>query len=155
MGRRTVGRSRRRTSGAIEPSGRGDVPLISPRARTLLTTLGFSLDHAREITGSGPGGRIVDRDVTAWAEARSGQAQVSPSATGGLTVARTIPLRGRRGTIASRMVSSLQTAAQLTSVLELDVKPLVELRAQTQRGGGVAAHRDHFDRRQARRGRAA
>ena len=127
----------RRTSGAIEPSGRGDVPLISPRARTLLTTLGFSLEHAREITGSGPGGRIVDRDVTAWAEARSGQAQVSPSATGGLTVARTIPLRGRRGTIASRMVSSLQTAAQLTSVLELDVKPLVELRTQLNEAGAT------------------
>jgi pyruvate/2-oxoglutarate dehydrogenase complex dihydrolipoamide acyltransferase (E2) component len=54
-----------------------------------------------------------------------------------LTVARTIPLRGRRGTIASRMVSSLQTAAQLTSVLELDVKPLVELRAQLNEAGAT------------------
>jgi pyruvate/2-oxoglutarate dehydrogenase complex dihydrolipoamide acyltransferase (E2) component len=52
-----------------------------------------------------------------------------------VTVARTIPLRGRRGTIASRMVASLQTAAQLTSVLELDVKPLVELRARLNEAG--------------------
>ena len=50
-------------------------------------------------------------------------------------VASTIPLRGRRGTIARRMVASLQTAAQLTSVLELDVKPLVELRAQLNDAG--------------------
>jgi pyruvate dehydrogenase E2 component (dihydrolipoamide acetyltransferase) len=102
-------------------------PLISPRARTLLSKLGFSLEDAREIVGTGPSGRIVDRDVTAWADARSGQA---PAAPGELTLAGTIPLRGRRGTIATRMVASLQTAAQLTSVLELDVKPLVELRSR-------------------------
>ena len=35
------------------------------------------------------------------------------------------------------MVSSLQTAAQLTSVLELDVKPLVELRAQLNEAGAT------------------
>ena len=35
------------------------------------------------------------------------------------------------------MVSSLQTAAQLTSVLEIDVKPLVELRAQLNESGAT------------------
>ena len=50
---------------------------------------------------------------------------------------RSLPLRGRRGTIASRMVSSLQTAAQLTSVVELDVKPLLELRAQLNAEGAM------------------
>lgn len=104
-------------------------PLVSPRARALLAKLGFPLERAQEIAGSGPGGRITDRDVAAWAEARPAQSQSAPAGTG-LTVHGTVPLRGRRGTIASRMVSSLQTAAQLTSVLELDVKPLVELRAQ-------------------------
>ena len=54
---------------------------------------------------------------------------------GPLTVARTIPLRGRRGTIATRMLTSLQTSAQLTSVLELDVKPLVELRSRLNEAG--------------------
>ena len=44
-------------------------PLVSPRARALLRQLGFTLEDAREISGSGPGGRIVDRDVAAWAEA--------------------------------------------------------------------------------------
>ena len=116
-------------TGAPAPArGRAEAPLVAPRARALLAKLGFSLEHAREITGTGPGGRILDSDVAAWAEGRSAQAQ-APT-TGAITVARTISLRGRRGTIASRMVSSLQTAAQLTSVLELDVKPLVDLRAQ-------------------------
>jgi pyruvate dehydrogenase E2 component (dihydrolipoamide acetyltransferase) len=115
---------------------RGDVPLVSPRARALLTKLGYSLEHAREITGSGPGGRITDRDVAVWAQARSMQLEVAASAgSAELTVQRTIPLRGRRGTIAARMVSSLQTTAQLTSVLEIDVEPLVALRRQLNGAG--------------------
>lgn len=108
-----------------------DGPLVSPRARALLERLGFPLEAAREIPASGPGGRILDRDVAAWAEARAGTASApAPAEPADLipTVAETIPLRGRRGTIAERMVSSLQTAAQLTSVLEIDVKPLVGLR---------------------------
>ena len=108
--------------------------LVSPRARTLLSKLGFALEDARAIVGSGPGGRIVDRDVTAWADARSAAA---PAAPDGLTVAGAIPLRGRRGTIATRMVASLQTAAQLTSVLELDVKPLFELRSRLNEAGAT------------------
>jgi pyruvate/2-oxoglutarate dehydrogenase complex dihydrolipoamide acyltransferase (E2) component len=110
-------------------------PLVSPRARALLTSLGFTLEHAREITASGANGRIVDTDVAAWAAARSAQPQQAGPAE--LTVRETIPLRGRRGTIASRMVASLQTAAQLTSVLELDVKPLVELRAELNAAGAA------------------
>jgi pyruvate/2-oxoglutarate dehydrogenase complex dihydrolipoamide acyltransferase (E2) component len=100
-------------------------PHIAPRARALLKELGFTLDEAVQITGTGPGGRIIDRDVAAWAAARS------PSS---LTVSETIPLRGRRGTIAKRMVESLQTAAQLTSVVEIDGTPLVDLRARSSAG---------------------
>jgi pyruvate/2-oxoglutarate dehydrogenase complex dihydrolipoamide acyltransferase (E2) component len=97
-------------------------PLVAPRARALLKELGFTVADAAHITGTGPGGRIVDRDVTAWAATRS---------RGSLTVSETIPLRGRRGTLARSMVESLQTAAQLTSVLEIDVKPIVELRSRS------------------------
>jgi len=114
-----------------ETPSRAKAPLVAPRARALLAKLGLSLEQAREITGSGPGGRILDRDVAAWADAQSPtQQSASTTGAGDLTVNSTIPLRGRRRTIATRMVSSLQTAAQLTSVLELDVKPLVDLRAR-------------------------
>jgi len=111
-----------------------DAPLVSPRARALLSRLGLTLEDAREIPGSGPGGRIVDSDVTAWAEARRAPSERPP---GGLTVAREIPLRGRRRTIATRMLASLQETAQLTSVLELDVKPLVDFRRRLNDEGAV------------------
>ena len=91
-----------------------------------------------EISGSGPGGRIVDRDVAAWAEGH--RVKAGPGDAEALTVVSEIPLRGRRRTIATRMVSSLQESAQLTSVLELDVKPLVELRARLNEGC-VGPHR--------------
>src|SRR5207302_6032127 len=46
-------------------------------------------------------------------------------------------LRGARGAIASRMLRSVQTTAQLTSVLELDASPVVDLRRST--GAGYTA----------------
>ncbi len=70
--------------------------------------------------------------MAAWAEGR--RAQPVPSQTAGLTVVREVPLRGRRKTIATRMLASLQESAQLTSVLELDVLPLVRLRADLNEG---------------------
>jgi pyruvate dehydrogenase E2 component (dihydrolipoamide acetyltransferase) len=76
---------------------------------------------------------VLDRDVAAWAEARGAKADAAEAP--GLTVGATIPLRGRRGVIAARMTESLHAAAQLTSVLELDVKPLVDLRAQLNDAG--------------------
>ena len=116
-------------------ASRTGAPLIAPRARALLERLGCSLDDAAQIAGSGPGGRILDRDVAAWAAARPAALQPPGAPPAELTVTRTIPLRGRRRTIATRMVSSLQTAAQLTSVLEIDVKPLVELRVAMNAAG--------------------
>jgi pyruvate/2-oxoglutarate dehydrogenase complex dihydrolipoamide acyltransferase (E2) component len=124
-----------RTAGATARASaarRREAAPVSPRARALL---GLSVEHAAEIPGSGPGGRILDRDVAAWADARSGTPGVQPGAAGELTVTGTIPLRGRRATIAGRMLSSLQTSAQLTSVLELDMKPLVEFRSRLNEEG--------------------
>jgi pyruvate/2-oxoglutarate dehydrogenase complex dihydrolipoamide acyltransferase (E2) component len=132
-----------RAAGAVAPAAapeaplpaatRRDGPLVSPRARALLRQLGYTVDDLGAIAGTGPEGRVTDRDVAAWHEAR-GRAD-PPSAPGGLTVAGEIPLRGRRRTIATRMLASVQGSAQLTSVLELDVKPLVELRARLNEAG--------------------
>jgi pyruvate/2-oxoglutarate dehydrogenase complex dihydrolipoamide acyltransferase (E2) component len=122
-----------RPAAATPREGRQAGPLVAPRARALMKELGLSPEDVHEIEGTGPGGRILDRDVAAWAAAREGAAAPRADADG-LTVTRTIPLRGRRKTIATRMVNSLQTAAQLTSVLELDVKPLVDLRSRLNEG---------------------
>jgi pyruvate/2-oxoglutarate dehydrogenase complex dihydrolipoamide acyltransferase (E2) component len=114
------------------PARDGAAP-ISPRARAILRSHDLTVDEVAGLVGSGPGGRVLDRDVQAWLDAHDAAASGPPS---GLTVRATVPLRGRRRTIAERMVASLQTAAQLTSVLELDVSPLVEFRNSTGATGG-------------------
>jgi pyruvate/2-oxoglutarate dehydrogenase complex dihydrolipoamide acyltransferase (E2) component len=97
---------------------------ISPRARALLGERGIRLEEAANIVGTGADGRVTDRDVGSWLQSRE---------AAGAGVERRIPLRGVRGAIASRMLHSLQTSAQLTSVLELDATSVVELR----RSGGA------------------
>lgn len=92
----------------------------SPLARKLAKDAG--LDLAR-VTGTGPGGRIVKRDVLA-AEA------VAPNARqiGGEQVLAEVPLTGMRGAIAGRMQQSLANSAQLTSNWESDITNLLAQR---------------------------
>jgi pyruvate dehydrogenase E2 component (dihydrolipoamide acetyltransferase) len=90
----------------------------TPIARRMAAQHGIDL---ATITGSGPGGRIVEADVQAAIE--------KATATGPQRrVLRRIPLTGRRGVIARRMMDSLAKRAQLTIVREIDVTELVETR---------------------------
>lgn len=95
----------------------------SPLARKLARDRGLDL---AAIQGSGPGGRIVKRDVLA---AKAPAAAPSLSAPGTLTVKATVPLKGMRGAIARNMVQSLQTAAQLSHFSEVDATRLLKARA--------------------------
>jgi pyruvate dehydrogenase E2 component (dihydrolipoamide acetyltransferase) len=83
--------------------------VATPAARKLAKDSGVDL---AAIAGSGPGGRITREDVEAAVAARGS------------------PLRGMRKTIAERMLTSLQSTAQLTLVTEADVTPLVRRRAE-------------------------
>ncbi len=98
----------------------------SPLARKLARDR--SLDLAT-LTGSGPGGRIVKRDVLA-AQVAPATAAIAVAAPGTLTVKGTVPLKGMRGAIARRMTQSLQTAAQLSQFSEVDATRLLEARAR-------------------------
>lgn len=95
------------------------------------------------LTGTGVGGRIRKQDVLAAAEAaraaKTAAATPSAPAATGASAASPSPaaaaLRGRtekmsrlRGVLASRLVESLQTAAQLTTVVEVDVTRVSRLR---------------------------
>jgi 2-oxoisovalerate dehydrogenase E2 component (dihydrolipoyl transacylase) len=88
--------------------------------------------HAREsavplerVTGSGPGGRILHRDVDAWREAAAGR-------TSGIVADRDavqeIQVIGLRRRIADRMVQSKRSIPHFTYVEEIDVTELESLR---------------------------
>ena len=120
---------------------------VTPIVRKLAKDKGVDLST---VTGTGVGGRIRKQDVEAAAkaaeEARAAAAVPAPAAEAPAPAAAKsasakpevdTTLRGRtekmsrlRQVIADRMIDSLQTSAQLTTVVEVDVTRVAALRAR-------------------------
>ena len=117
---------------------------VTPIVRKLASDNNIDLST---VTGTGVGGRIRKQDIEAAVASRPASAPVAaaaaaaspaPTATAATTAkhaAPASPLRGStekmsrlRKVIAERMVESLQTTAQLTSVVEVDVTRVAALR---------------------------
>ena len=112
---------------------------VTPIVRKLARDLGVDL---ATVSGTGVGGRVRREDVeAAAAAARAAAATPAPAAAPTVkaeAVREPSPLRGTtekmsrlRQTIARRMVESLQTTAQLTTVIEVDVTRVAALRARS------------------------
>ena len=99
---------------------------ISPVARKKAEE--HALDITR-ITGTGPEGRIVRKDIEkAIAAKEVAPASVPAETIGEKRVKQTIPLKGMRGAIAEHMHRSLSVSAQLTAMGEIDMSHMVRLR---------------------------
>jgi pyruvate dehydrogenase E2 component (dihydrolipoamide acetyltransferase) len=111
---------------ALEPAA-GRI-LASPRARKLAREKGVDLAL---VTGSGPHGRIVERDVLDYLTLLPKEAPTPLPAppTVGPTV-ESVPLTGLRHIIAERMAASAHTTARVTLVTEADATAFVETREQ-------------------------
>lgn len=107
---------------AGEPGTRSRVE-VTPAARRLAKEHKVELGDVR---GTGPGGRITEDDV---------RHLIAPAI--GPAAAEVIPLRGTRGTVARRMLSSLQTAAQFTLTTDADVTDAMLLRERLKADLGV------------------
>jgi len=87
----------------------------------------------RQLKGSGPGGRILNRDVEEAIAARATTApQAAPAWSGevfdGIRVKASLPLRGMRKAIAEHMMRSLEATAQTSFAGEVDMSALIQLR---------------------------
>ncbi|WP_337869485.1 dihydrolipoamide acetyltransferase family protein [Meiothermus sp.] len=128
---------------------------ISPRARRLAAQAGL---HTHGISGSGPGGRVIERDVRALLEnphpvppppkeapspstslafeqpSTPPPASPHPGTPVGYTAPplpwQTLPLQGVRKRVAERMQQSLQQTAQLTLHAYVEVEGLLKLRQE-------------------------
>jgi 2-oxoglutarate dehydrogenase E2 component (dihydrolipoamide succinyltransferase) len=121
------------------PAGDGEAgPYVTPLVRKMAAEHGVDL---ASVQGTGVGGRIRKQDVLDAAEAAKqaqaapAPAQSAPAAAAPSAPSAPSPLRGRtepmsrlRKVIAKRMVESLQTSAQLTTVVEVDVTSIARLR---------------------------
>src|SRR6266851_841558 len=99
----------------ITSEGGSRGPQVTPLARRVAKEHGIELNG---VTGTGPGGRITEQDVSLFlAGSSSSDARE-----------QVIPLTGKRGVIARRMTESLQSSAQLTLTTEANVTVLVRQR---------------------------
>ena len=133
---------------------------VSPRARALAAEKGINLAN---VAGSGPGGRIIERDVVAAADSVAkmtplakaialetgavapkcgsglagtarGVDMVAPSTTAAVADDSVVkPISNMRKLIAKAMHASLQNSAQLTHHLGADARRIMELRKAAKR----------------------
>ena len=114
-------RARRRRGGAK----------ISPRARKLAETKGVDYEA---LSGSGPGGRIMVRDIEAAPSRAAGQAVAAGPAAGPARPAGPVqpvsetPIKGVRKLIAERMHASIASTAQLTMDGSADARAILAYR---------------------------
>lgn len=138
-------------------------PVAAPVSGSYLTPLVRKVAQEKgvdisQVVGTGIGGRIRKEDVLAHAEAKAAapvaavpavSAAAAPAApvapapapSAPAPAATVSPLRGTtekmtnlRKIVASRMVEALQTQAQLTTVVEVDVTKLAKLRGKAKEG---------------------
>jgi len=84
----------------------------SPLARRIAEELCIDL---KDVQGSGPGGRITERDVREFAEKRM------------VKIRESIPLSGMRKTVAERMSLSAKSVPRITLMMEVDASEIQKL----------------------------
>ncbi|MET9863105.1 2-oxoglutarate dehydrogenase, E2 component, dihydrolipoamide succinyltransferase [Streptomyces smyrnaeus] len=115
-----------------------DGAYVTPLVRKLAAEQGVDLSSVR---GTGVGGRIRKQDVIEAAEAKKAQAPApaaaAPSAAPKSPKLEPSPLRGQtvkmpriRKLIADNMMKALHSQAQLSTVVEVDVTRIMQLRAR-------------------------
>ena len=122
-------------------------PRVMPSAQRLMEERGLT---SSQVTPTGPGGRILKEDVLAakaqplpalqqpkstpvlqTGMAKSSSGEVSPNSSGAVSRMEEVkPLSMIRRTIAARLVQAQQTAALLTTFNEVNMQPIMDLRAK-------------------------
>ena len=98
-------------------------PAVTPAAAAKASAEGLPIPAG----GTGMGGRIVPADLVAVAPEAVGEVVASMEFPGALTE---IPVKGVRKVVASRMLNSLQSTAQLTLNTSADARSIMSYRAK-------------------------
>jgi len=114
---------------ATTPAGDSHAGYVTPIVRKLANERGIDLSS---LAGTGVGGRIRKQDVLAAAAPASAEPAATEAPAKELEVSAlrgtTVPMSRLRKVIAERAVISMQSSAQLTSVVEVDVTLVARFR---------------------------
>jgi pyruvate dehydrogenase E2 component (dihydrolipoamide acetyltransferase) len=119
---------------APEPGGRVKA---SPLARAMAQSQNIPLTA---VPGTGPGGRIIKRDIEGYAGAPGSRPAAAPAprpAAPAITPGQELPLSGMRRTIARRLSESKFSAPHFYVTVEIDMDAAVGLREQLLRGDEI------------------
>ena len=108
---------------ALRESGvkKGGEAKAFPAAKMLAKQHGVDL---ADVIGTGPGGQITKEDVARYISPKPPQEERIPD------LEEILPLVGIRKTIAESMANSVRTAAHVTTIAEIDMTDLVQLRSE-------------------------
>jgi pyruvate dehydrogenase E2 component (dihydrolipoamide acetyltransferase) len=114
----------------VPEAGEGAAPSearvkASPVARKMAEEAGLDLSRVK---GTGPGGRVVERDVQAAIAA--GSAPAPPAVPAEPAPGATVPLNRMRKTIARRMTESKATAPHFYVTVEINMDDAMKMREQ-------------------------
>jgi len=124
-----------------EKPAAADAPAVMPAAARVLAEEGLS---AKDIDGSGKGGRVLKEDVLRHVEAapsakEAPSAKAAPAAeaappasAGGYREEEVVAMTPLRRRVAERLVEAQQSAAMLTTFNEIDMSATMELRKRYQ-----------------------
>ncbi|MDH4554149.1 2-oxoglutarate dehydrogenase complex dihydrolipoyllysine-residue succinyltransferase [Pseudomonas sp. BN417] len=125
---------------AAAPAAAGDDAILSPAARKLAEENGID---PTSIAGTGKGGRVTKEDVVAAVEAKKSAPAAAPAAAKpaapageapifsvGDRVEKRVPMTRLRAKVAERLVEAQSTMAMLTTYNEVNMKPIMDLRAK-------------------------
>ena len=118
----------------VAPAATSDAGYVTPLVRKLASENGIDLTA---VSGTGVGGRIRKDDVLAAATGSIPTVPaVAPVAAPAIQVSalrgQTEPMSRLRKVLSERAVASMQQTAQLTTVVEVDVTRIAQLRARVQ-----------------------
>lgn len=118
---------------AAKASSETDAPMLSPAAKKLAEEHGLKAD---QISGSGKAGRITKEDVLGAIEggSRSSSASIREIPAGADVssgrVEERVPMSRLRAKVAERLLQASQTTAMLTTFNEVNMAPVMALRAR-------------------------
>ena len=110
--------------------GEGTRVKASPLARSMAASQNIDL---KGLAGSGPGGRIIKRDVEAWHQGTPARAEApaaKPAPPPSVAAGQQLPISSMRKTIARRLTESKVTAPHFYVTVEINMDGAVQFREQ-------------------------